>query len=103
MSRRCIRAAVAAATFVAMAWLAPQPVGPGAAGQFLTVVEAAGAGGGGGQEADLPRTADGHPDMQGYWEGGPGNASHSIEDGCCDPIHARMQSRGRTGSGCPSS
>ena len=41
-----------------------------------------------------PRTPDGHPDMQGYWDGGPANASHSIEDGCCDPIHARMQSRG---------
>ncbi|HIN11161.1 MAG TPA: hypothetical protein EYM63_06035 [Acidobacteria bacterium] len=32
--------------------------------------------------------------MQGYWDGGPVNASHSIEDGCCDPIHAKMQSRG---------
>ena len=40
-----------------------------------------------------PRTPDGHPDLQGYWDGGPANASHSIEDGCCDAIHARMQSR----------
>ena len=43
---------------------------------------------------DLPRTTDGHPDMQGYWNGGPVNASHSIEEGCCDPIHAKMQGRG---------
>ena len=42
----------------------------------------------------LPRTPDDHPNMQGYWHGGPVNASHSIEEGCCDPIHARMQSRG---------
>ncbi len=41
-----------------------------------------------------PRTPDGHPDMQGYWDGGPVNASHSVEDGCCDPIHAKMQGRG---------
>ena len=41
-----------------------------------------------------PCTPDGHPDMQGYWHGGPANASHSVEDGCCDPIHAKMQSRG---------
>ena len=47
MSRLCIRGLVAAAAFVALAWLAPQPAaGPGAAGQFLAVVEAAGAGGG---------------------------------------------------------
>ena len=107
MSRRCIRAAVAAATLVATAWLAPQPaVGPGGAGQLLAVVEAAGARGegsgeGGGQATDLPRTADGHPDMQGYWDGGPANASHSIEDGCCDAIHARMQSRGPERLGLP--
>jgi hypothetical protein len=48
-----------------------------------------------------PRTRDGHPDMQGYWDGGPVNASHSIEDGCCDPIHARMQSRGPERLGLP--
>ena len=49
----------------------------------------------------LPRTPDGHPDMQGYWDGGPANASHSIEIGCCDPIHARMQSRGPDRLGLP--
>ena len=43
---------------------------------------------------DMPRMADGRPDLQGYWDGGPANASHSVEDGCCDAIHARMQSRG---------
>ncbi len=51
--------------------------------------------------SDLPRTPDGHPDMQGYWDGGPANASHSIEDGCCDPIHAKMQSRGPERLGLP--
>ncbi len=49
----------------------------------------------------VPRTADGRPDLQGYWRGGPVNASHSIEDGCCDPIHARMQSRGPERLGLP--
>ena len=47
------------------------------------------------------RTADGHPDMQGYWDGGPVNASHSIEDGCCDPVHAKMQGRGPERLGLP--
>ena len=56
-----------------------------------------------GQQAEWspPRTADGHPDLQGYWDGGPANASHSIEDGCCDAIHARMQSRGPERLGLP--
>ena len=49
----------------------------------------------------LPRTAEGNPDLQGYWYGGPVNASHSIEEGCCDPIHARMQSRGPDRLGLP--
>lgn len=47
------------------------------------------------------RTAAGRPDLQGYWDGGPANASHSIEDGCCDPVHARMQSRGPERLGLP--
>ena len=51
--------------------------------------------------ANLPRTPDGYPDMQGYWNGGPVNASHSIEEGCCDPIHAKMQSRGPDRLGLP--
>lgn len=45
------------------------------------------------QDWQPPRTPDGHPDLQGYWDGGPVNASHSIEVGCCDAVHARMQSR----------
>ena len=72
---------MAMAAVVTVAALAPMP----AAGQPAPAA------------ADVwspPRTPDGHPDMQGYWDGGPANASHSIEDGCCDPIHARMQSRG---------
>ncbi len=50
---------------------------------------------------ELPRTADGRPDLQGYWDGGPVNASHSVEDGCCDAIHSRMQSRGPDRLGLP--
>ena len=50
---------------------------------------------------ELPRTADGRPDLQGYWDGGPVNASHSVEDGCCDAIHSRMQSRGPERLGLP--
>ena len=55
----------------------------------------------GGDVWNPPRTPDGHPDMQGYWDGGPVNASHSIEEGCCDPIHARMQGRGPERLGLP--
>ncbi len=53
------------------------------------------------EPSPLPRTPDGHPDLQGYWDGGPANASHSIEDGCCDAIHAAMQSRGPDRLGLP--
>ena len=102
MGRRCIRAAAAAAVFAAAAapaagqgGAAPLPAGNGAAGAE------GGAGAGGGPAAELPRTADGRPDMQGYWDGGPVNASHSIEEGCCDAIHARMQGRGPERLGLP--
>ena len=81
MSNRVIRTVITAAAAFALTSLS-------AAGQ-----EPAG--------AELPRTADGRPDLQGYWRGGPVNASHSIEDGCCDPIHARMQSRGPERLGLP--
>src|SRR5262245_60210409 len=40
-----------------------------------------------GQSWNPPRTADGQPDIQGIWEGGPGNAGHSLEEGCCEPEH----------------
>jgi len=42
-----------------------------------------------------PRTSDGQPDIQGHWEAGPGanNAGHSLEEGCCDAEHNRMQNR----------
>ena len=53
------------------------------------------------QSSRTPRTSNGHPDLEGFWEGGPLNASHSIEEGCCDPIHARMQSRGPERLGLP--
>lgn len=41
------------------------------------------------------RTPDGQPDIQGLWEAGPGanNAGHSLEEGCCEPEHNRMQNR----------
>jgi hypothetical protein len=41
------------------------------------------------------RLPDGQPDIQGMWEGGPdsANAGHSLEEGCCDPEHNRMQRR----------
>ena len=87
MSNQCVGSMMAAmAAVAAVASLAPVP----AVGQPSLAQPARAA-------ADAwnpPRTPDGHPDMQGYWDGGPVNASHSIEDGCCDPIHAKMQSRG---------
>ncbi|MBI2187692.1 MAG: hypothetical protein HYU37_11345 [Acidobacteria bacterium] len=48
-----------------------------------------------GQSWSGPRTADGQPDIQGHWEAGPGanNAGHSLEEGCCEPEHNRMQNR----------
>lgn len=40
-----------------------------------------------------PRTPDGQPDMQGIWTGAPDGASHSLEEGCCEPAHVKMQRR----------
>ena len=84
MTDRSIVTAAALAALAAAAILTPPPAAAG-------------------QEAEWspPRTASGHPDLQGYWDGGPANASHSIEDGCCDAIHARMQSRGPERLGLP--
>ena len=96
MSRRRIRAAAATAAGVMMAL--PPAAGPGVPGRLAAVVAAAT---GGGQAPELPRTADGRPDLQGYWDGGPANASHSVEEGCCDAIHARMQGRGPERLGLP--
>ena len=94
MSNQCVGSMMAAmAAVAAVASLAPVP----AVGQPSLAQPARAA-------ADAwnpPRTPDGHPDMQGYWDGGPVNASHSIEDGCCDPIHAKMQSRGPERLGLP--
>lgn len=42
---------------------------------------------------DGPRTPDGQPDVQGIWTGAPDGASHSLEEGCCEPAHVRMQRR----------
>ena len=81
-----VRAVIPRAVVVAVVSIAPMPV----AGQTASV-----------PSPNLPRTADGRPDLQGYWDGGPVNASHSIEDGCCDAVHAKMQSRGPDRLGLP--
>ncbi|MDA1185058.1 MAG: hypothetical protein O2930_10500 [Acidobacteria bacterium] len=56
-----------------------------------------------GQTWTPPRTPDGQPDIQGIWAGGPGsaNAGHSLEEGCCEPEHNRMQGRGANRIGLP--
>ena len=47
------------------------------------------------------RLSDGQPDIQGYWEAGPGanNAGHSLEEGCCEAEHNRMQNRAKDNIG----
>ena len=72
-----------------------------AAAAVLAAFAASGTGGMPAAAQELPRAADGRPDLQGYWDGGPVNASHSVEDGCCDAIHSRMQSRGPERLGLP--
>ena len=86
MINRCVCSVTAMAAVAAVLALAPIS----AAGQPALASAAPAVT----QSWNPPRTPDGHPDMQGYWDGGPANASHSIEDGCCDPIHAKMQNRG---------
>ena len=71
------------------------------AAALLAALTAAGTGGMPAAAQELPRQADGRPDLQGYWDVGPVNASHSVEDGCCDAIHSRMQSRGPERLGLP--
>lgn len=48
-----------------------------------------------GQSWTPSRTPDGQPDIQGIWQAGHGanNAGHSLEEGCCEPDHNRMQNR----------
>ncbi len=93
MSNQPVGSMIAMAAMAAIVSLAPVP----AAGQPSRAQSAQ-------ATADAwnpPRTPDGHPDMQGYWDGGPVNASHSVEDGCCDPIHAKMQGRSPERLGLP--
>lgn len=73
MNRRSSCAALALAALAVVVWTTP------AAAQGWTG----------------PRTPDGQPDIQGIWEAGPGanNAGHSLEEGCCDAEHNRMQNR----------
>ena len=33
------------------------------------------------------------------WQGGPGNAGHSLEEGCCEPEHNKMQNRAASNIG----
>lgn len=75
MSRPPCRSLIASAVLIAMWWLAPAP----AAAQAWTPT----------------KTPDGQPDIQGIWEAGPGslNAGHSLEEGCCEAEHNKMQNR----------
>jgi hypothetical protein len=47
------------------------------------------------------RLPDGQPDIQGTWEGSAdsANAGHSLEEGCCDPEHNKMQQRAASNIG----
>ncbi len=97
-SKRCGVRVVGPAVAVALGiWATEVPVRAQAAG--------ASSSGGTISQSETPeglrRTVEGRPDLEGYWHGGPANASHSIEEGCCDPIHARMQSRGPERLGLP--
>ena len=81
MRKRVYRCLCAPVFVVAVSWLAPAP----AAGQTWTP----------------GRTPDGQPDIQGTWQGGPGNAGHSLEEGCCEVEHNRMQNRNPANIGLP--
>jgi hypothetical protein len=81
MSIRTCRRGIASAAIALLCWAAPSA----AAGQTWTG----------------SRTPDGQPDVQGVWEGGPGtgNAGHSLEEGCCDVEHNKMQGRAAANTG----
>lgn len=86
MSNRFVASTLAMAAVGSVLLLAPIPVAH-ASGEGAQALAAAA------KTWSPPRTPDGQPDMQGLWNGGPANASHSIEEGCCDPEHAKMQRR----------
>jgi hypothetical protein len=99
MRNRFVRSMMAMAALGGVWLLAPEPVaGPPSLGGFVEAAEAVGEGGQAPTAAattwNPPRTPDGQPDMQGIWNGGPDGASHSIEEGCCDPVQIKMQRRG---------
>jgi hypothetical protein len=81
MRKRCSRSLLLPGFIVAIAWLAPAT--------------------GDAQTWNPPRTPDGQPDIQGVWQGGPGNAGHSLEEGCCEVEHNRMQNRNPNNIGLP--
>jgi hypothetical protein len=81
MRKRLSRSLLLPGFIVAIAWLAPAT--------------------GDAQTWNPPRTPDGQPDIQGVWQGGPGNAGHSLEEGCCEVEHNRMQNRNPNNIGLP--
>jgi hypothetical protein len=81
MRKRFSRSLLVPGFIAAIAWLVPAP--------------------GNAQTWNPPRTPDGQPDIQGVWQGGPGNAGHSLEEGCCEVEHNRMQNRNPNNIGLP--
>lgn len=81
MRKRFSRSVLVPGFIAAIAWLVPAP--------------------GNAQTWNPPRTPDGQPDIQGVWQGGPGNAGHSLEEGCCEVEHNRMQNRNPNNIGLP--
>ena len=81
MNGRSLGTMMALAATVAVLLLVPAA----AAGQAATAAA---------QTWNPPRTPDGQPDVRGFWNEGPNGASHSLEEGCCEPAHVKMQGRG---------